>query len=126
MTAIRQFFLAAITLMAVIASPAPAAPPDVTAFVHANVVPMDRERVLRDQTVIIKDGTIVAVGSNLPVPRGARVIDSSGKFLSPGLADMHSHSQTREDMRVYLANGVTTLLNLGGASSDFVDQQVPL
>jgi hypothetical protein len=126
MNGIRQFFFTAFAAMALLGSRASAAPPDVTAFVHVDVVPMDRERVLRDQTVIIKDGKVNAIGSNLPVPAGARVIDASGKFLSPGLADMHSHSQTREDMRVYLANGVTTLLNLGGASSDFVDQQVPL
>jgi hypothetical protein len=103
-----------------------AAEPDVTAFVHVNVVPMDRDRVLPDQTVLIDKGVIKAVGRDVPVPKGARVIDGSGKFLSPGLADMHSHSESREDMKVYLANGVTTVLNLGGASSDFIDQRMPL
>jgi hypothetical protein len=103
-----------------------AAEPEVTAFVHVGVLPMDRDRVLADQTVVIDKGVITALGRNVRVPKGARVIDGSGKFLSPGLADMHSHSDTREDMKVYLANGVTTLLNLGGASSDFVDQLMPL
>lgn len=103
-----------------------AAAPNVTAFVHVNVVPMDRERLLRDQTVIIRNGIIAAVGRNLVVPAGTNVIDGHGKFLSPGLADMHTHSESREDMKVYLANGVTTVLNLGGASSDFIDQRVPL
>jgi hypothetical protein len=103
-----------------------AAEPEVTAFVHVSVVPMDRDRVLADQTVLIDKGVITAIGREVRVPHGARVIDGSGKFLSPGLADMHSHSDTREDMKVYLANGVTTLLNLGGASSDFVDQLMPL
>jgi hypothetical protein len=103
-----------------------AAEPEVTAFVHVNVVPMDRDRVLTDQTVLVNKGLITTIGRDLRVPNGARVIDATGKFLSPGLADMHSHSDTREDMKVYLANGVTTLLNLGGASSDFVDQLMPL
>ncbi|HVI05553.1 MAG TPA: amidohydrolase, partial [Sphingomicrobium sp.] len=100
--------------------------PPATAFIHVNVVPMDREQVLLDQTVIVSGQTIARLGRDVPVPAGARVIDARGKYLSPGLADMHTHSQTREDMRVYLANGVTTVLNLGGASSDFVDQLVPL
>lgn len=88
----------------------------VAAFVHVNVIPMDRERVLRDQTVLVKDGKIEAIGSELPVPAGAQAIDGHGTaFLSPGLADMHSHSETRNDLAVYLANGVTTVLQMGGA-----------
>ena len=96
------------------------------AFVHVNVVPMDRERVLPDQTVVVEGSKITSIGRDVTFPAGAHVIDGRGKFLSPGLADMHTHSQSREDMKVYLANGVTTVLNLGGASSDFVDQLVPL
>jgi hypothetical protein len=103
-----------------------AAGPEITAFVHVSVLPMDRDRVLADQTVLIDKGVVMAIGRDVRVPNDARVIDGTGKFLSPGLADMHSHSDTREDMKVYLANGVTTLLNLGGASSDFVDQLMPL
>jgi hypothetical protein len=103
-----------------------AAEPEITAFVHVNVVPMDRNRMLTDQTVLIHQDIISAVGRDVRVPNGAQVIDGHGKFLSPGLADMHSHSDTREDMKVYLANGVTSILNLGGASSDFIDQLMPL
>jgi hypothetical protein len=125
---ITPSIIRAIAIVATLAlsSVSSAAEPDVTAFVHVNVVPMDRERVLADQTVLIGKGVISAIGRDVRVPSGARVIDGRGKFLSPGLADMHSHSDTREDMKVYLANGVTTVLNLGGASSDFVDQLMPL
>lgn len=94
-----------------------------TAFVHVNVLPMDTERVLRDQTVVVEHGTITAVGASVAIPRNARIIDGKKElFLSPGLADMHTHSQTRDDLAIYLANGVTTVLNMGGASSNFVDQ----
>jgi imidazolonepropionase-like amidohydrolase len=97
-----------------------------SAFVHVNVIPMDRERVLRDQTVLIKDGKIGAIGSGLPIPASARTIDGHGTaFLSPGLADMHTHSETRNDLAVYLANGVTTILQMGGARASFVDTIVP-
>jgi len=97
-----------------------------SAFVHVNVIPMDRERVLRDQTVLIKDGKIEALGSNLSVPAGVRVVDGHGTAnLLPGLADMHTHSETRNDLAVYLANGVTTVLQMGGARASFVDTIVP-
>jgi imidazolonepropionase-like amidohydrolase len=97
-----------------------------SAFVHVNLIPMDRERVLRDQTVLVKDGKIEALGSNLPVPAGVRAIDGHGTaYLSPGLADMHTHAETRNDLAVYLANGVTTVLQMGGARASFVDTIVP-
>lgn len=101
-------------------------PTGTTAFVHVNVVPMDRERVLADQTVIIEGDKITAIGSRLPVPAHAQVIDGHGKaYLSPGLADMHTHCETRNDLVVYLANGVTTVLHMGGARAGFVDTTVP-
>ena len=101
-------------------------PARTTAFVHVNVVPMDRERVLSDQTVLVDGGKIVAVGSDLPLPKQAQVIDGhKTAYLSPGLADMHTHSETRNDLAVYLAEGVTTVLQMGGARAGFVDNIVP-
>ena len=98
----------------------------VTAFVHVNVLPMDADRVLRDQTVLVRDGRITAIGTAIPVPGDAAVIDGHGSaWLSPGLADMHVHSDTAEDMKVYLANGVTTVLNMGHASEGFMDSVRP-
>lgn len=97
-----------------------------TAFVHVNLVPMDSERVLRDQTVLVRDGRIEAVGAALAPPPGYRLIDGHGTaWLSPGLADMHTHSETRNDLALYLANGVTTVLNMGGARANLVDSIVP-
>jgi len=98
----------------------------VTAFVHVNVLPMDTERVLLDQTVLVRAGKIAAIGASVPVPADAAVIDGRGSaWLSPGLADMHTHSDTAEDMKVYLANGVTTVLNMGHASEGFMDNVRP-
>ncbi len=95
-------------------------PPAVTAFVNVNVVPMDRERVLHGQTVIVDGGRIAAIGRGLKAPANAKVIDGRGRYLSPGLADMHNHSDTREDLALFLANGVTTMLNMGEAKNSFV------
>lgn len=95
--------------------------PEVTVFVAVNVIPMDRDHVLRNQTVLIEGGKISAIGRSIRIPSGAAVVDGHGTaFLSPGLADMHSHSDNAEDLIVYLGNGVTTILNMGGARSSFV------
>lgn len=117
----------ALLLAACAASAASAAPaPAVTAFVDVNVVPMDAQRVLHRQTVLVEDGKIEAIGPSLSVPAGAQVIDGHGSaYLSPGLADMHVHADTRRAMALYLANGVTTILNMGEASNDFVDLTIP-
>jgi len=95
-------------------------------FQHVNVVPMDSERTLRDQTVVVSGGKIVAVGSELALPAGAQVIDGKGRaWLSPGLADMHTHAEAKNDLAVYLSCGVTTVLHMGGARAGFVDNTVP-
>lgn len=109
---------------------APAATPPAsdapTAFVDVNVLPMDSERVLPHQTVLVRDGRIEAIGPSLPVPRDARVVEGRGRaWLSPGLADMHTHADTADEMKVYLANGVTSVLNMGEASNAFMGQVRP-
>ena len=62
-------------------------------FVDVTVVPMDKEQILPHQTVVVVGGRITQVRSaaSVKVPRGALRIDGKGKFLMPGLADMHVH-----------------------------------
>jgi Amidohydrolase family len=93
--------------------PAPDRP---TAFVHANVVPMDVEGLSKDQTVVVSNGRIQTIGPAVktPVPAGATVVDASGLFLMPGLADLHVHVYVPEELTLYAANGVTTVFNLDG------------
>ena len=89
----------------------------VTAFVDVNVVPMDRERVLTRHTVIVRDGRIDSLGpaNQLAVPAEAQRVDGGGKtWLLPGLANMHTHVAGLEDAGLYLAGGVTTVLQMGG------------
>lgn len=83
-----------VLLFVLIAAPyAPAASDENFAFVHVNVIPMDQERVLSDQTVIVQEGRIVEIGpaSSTTVPDGATQIDAVGQYLIPALADMHIH-----------------------------------
>ncbi len=98
------------------AQPAPAAaqPAPTTLFVNVNVVPMDRERVLRGQSVLVRDGRIASVAPRLAAPPGARIVDGRGTaYLIPGLADMHVHVRDREALATLLANGITTALDMG-------------
>lgn len=90
--------------------------PPVTAFTHVNVVPMDRNAVLADQTVIVQGETIKRIGpaATTHPPKGATKINGHGKYLIPGLVDMHVHLYAPAELDLYLANGVTTVYNLNG------------
>jgi imidazolonepropionase-like amidohydrolase len=97
-------------------------PPRLTgplAITHVTVVPMDTERLLPDHTVVLEDGRIrtLAPSGSVDVTRtpGARVVDGTGKYLLPGLADMHVHYWDPEAAALYLANGVTLVRNMWGA-----------
>ena len=83
---------------------------------HVSVLPMDRERVLLDQTVVIAGERIAAMGPSptTPIPSGSLVIDGTGLTLLPGLADMHVHV-TPADFPAFLANGVTLVRELNGS-----------
>lgn len=95
------------------------------AFVGVNVVPMDREGVLNQQTVIVRAGRIAAVGpvGSTTVPDGALRVEGRDKYLLPGLAEMHGHipppTQPQEFVEtvlfLYVANGVTTVRGMLGA-----------
>ena len=103
---------------------APAAPA-VVAFVDVNVVPMDRERIIEGQTVIVRDGRIASMGpsARARIPSGALRVDGRGKYLLPGLAEMHAHipgaqapeQVIRDIFTLYVANGVTTIRGMLGA-----------
>lgn len=89
------------------------------AIIGATVVPMTSETVVPDAVVVVRDGRIAAVGpaGKVGIPAGARRIDGRGRYLIPGLADMHTHLYSDDpetpdslgpyELGVMLANGVT-------------------
>jgi len=90
------------------------------------VIPMDRQTTLPGHTVVVRDGVIerVAPDAEVRVPEGARVIDGAGRYLMPGLVDMHIHvvggvgaqpDGAWQQMTLLAANGVTTARSLAGA-----------
>lgn len=97
----------------------PDAPDPVTAFVGVHVLPMDGSGLLEDYTVVVRGTRIVDIGPStaVDVPEGARRIDAPGKYLMPGLAEMHGHllppGASPEDeanlLFLYVANGITTV-----------------
>ena len=86
------------------------------ALVGVNVIPMDEERVLTDQTVVVIDGFIRIIGAQdqTDVPDGIPTISGRGRFLLPGFADLHVHIAHEDDLLNYLNWGVTTVMHLGG------------
>ena len=103
----------------------------VVVFIDVNVVPMDRERVLPHQTVIVRDGVIAEIGDvkRVKIPNGAQRIDATGKYLIPGLTDMHTHLFTddefpdalaEDEFRIMIAHGVTTIRLMIGTPEQLV------
>ena len=110
------------------------APTDTIAFVNASVIPMGPDGVLENHTVIVTGDRITAVGpaAEVEIPAEAETIDAEGKYLMPGLWDMHTHSVrdptadpwaasvTNMDWHfpLFIAYGVTGVRNMNDASAD--------
>ena len=122
----------ALSWVVVAGLPGPASA-DATAFVGVDVVSVEAGGLLEDQTVLVEEGAIVAVGptASVALPDGVTKIDGTGKYLHYGLTDVHVHFATDgfisallgketklkpvEDMLyLYVANGVTTVRVMAG------------
>jgi imidazolonepropionase-like amidohydrolase len=93
----------------------------VQAYVGATVIDATGAPPRPDQTLVVRDRTIVAVGpaSQVPIPCGALVHDVRGKYVIPGLTDMHVHSESETDdprhfASLYVANGITAVREMWG------------
>ena len=92
-------------------------------FRSVNIIPMDKERILENQTVVVKNGAITAMGdpSKIKYEKNALVIDAKGKYLIPGLAEMHAHvppiddiEPMKETVLLFALKGVTTIRGMLG------------
>ena len=78
------------------------------AFIDVTVIPMDSQRILRGQTVLVRQGRIVEIGpaERVRVPGNTLSIDGRGGYLMPGVVDMHVH------LRDYAEADMAALLQL--------------
>ncbi|MDZ7771178.1 MAG: amidohydrolase family protein [Balneolaceae bacterium] len=89
---------------------------------HANIIDMETGEVLQDRSLTVRDGIIHKLGPAGSTPAAADTLDAGGAFLMPGLWDMHVHfrggdslaASNRELLKLYLANGITSVRDAGG------------
>lgn len=97
---------------------------------HATVVDVERGRLIADQAIVTAGNKIVAVGGDTAIAtawKGSQTLDAQGRYLIPGLWDMHVHfgggvdliDENRALLPLYVAHGITTIRD---ASGDLPDQ----
>ncbi len=113
----RPFVLLLLALSACSPGPRPTA-----AVVNVHVLPMTGDTVLRDHTVLLAGDRILRVGpaESLRVPLGVEVVEGEGRYLLPGLWDMHVHFLADAEAfgPLFLAHGVTGVRDMGSLLAD--------
>ncbi|WP_373331194.1 amidohydrolase family protein [Salmonirosea aquatica] len=95
------------------------------AIEKVSIIPMDQGITLENQTLLMENGKIIEIGSaaQITIPNGFQIIDGKGKFLMPGLSDMHAHffneqgeykNTIEAELKVMLANGLTMVRIMAG------------
>jgi hypothetical protein len=100
-----------------IAQRLPVTQPTSLAFTHVTLIDMTGAPPKPDMTVMVIGNRITALGQTgkVRIPKEAQIIDATGKFLIPGLWDMHFHiKETERTFPLFIANGVTGVRNMGG------------
>jgi len=91
------------------------------AFTDVSVVDVRSGTVRGNQTVLVRGDRILAVGEakTIPLPEETEIINGTGKFLIPGLWDMHVHTPFPEFLTLYVANGITGVRDTHRSSRGF-------
>ena len=119
--AFASVFLVILSLATIVA-PSSAADP-VLAFRHVNLIDATGSPVRPDMTVVVEGQRIVNLGKSgdVQIPKSAKIMDAAGKFLIPGLWDMHVHTifgdwipkDEKIILPLFVANGVTGVRDMG-------------
>jgi imidazolonepropionase-like amidohydrolase len=83
------------------------------ALTHATIIDPTTDSTLRNATLLVRDGKIAAVGTDVKLSRGVQTLDATGKFILPGLWDTHAHFEQWEWGPAYLACGITSVRDVG-------------
>src|SRR5579864_1895853 len=84
------------------------------AWVGARIIDGSGRPPLENATLYIRNGRIEAVGRRVKLPKDVQRIDATGKTIIPGLISAHSHLNDASQFGIYLRDGITTVLSLGG------------
>jgi imidazolonepropionase-like amidohydrolase len=118
--------LVLLVLLATVAAQAKPAPDQrALVFTHVTIIDATGAPPSADMDVVIVGDRIADIGKagRLRVPAGARMIDGRGKFLIPGLWDMHAHTSYKEFLALFIANGITGVRDMGGSPAEFESLQ---
>ncbi|MCZ6484504.1 MAG: amidohydrolase family protein [Acidobacteria bacterium] len=109
------FLVAAVLSLPARGQTLPVEPPSLVAVVGGTLIDGTGRSPVPDTTLLIEDGRIRQIGrrGEVPIPVGAQVIQADGKYLIPGLIDVHVHYNAPFLHRLYLAHGVTTVRDVG-------------
>lgn len=108
-----------------ISVPVPAV--ETTAFTGGTVLPIaaggERAEPIENGVLVIADGKVLAVGpaSEVTVPEGARIVDATGKFVTPGLVEAHGHMGIHEDGEGWSGNDTNEMTDPNGAGLRALD-----
>jgi len=96
---------------------------NIIAFENVNIIPMDKETILKNHRVVVSDGKIISIepSSKESTFNINKTIDATGKYLIHGLSEMHYHWRNgqdtpEDDFKLLIANGVTTVRNMAEES----------
>jgi imidazolonepropionase-like amidohydrolase len=105
----RASFLPLVLLPAVLHAQPEQPPSKPIAFTHVTVIDTTGAPALSDQTVVVTGDRITGLGKTgqVAIPADAQTVDATGKFLIPGLWDMHVHIASPSYLPLFIANGVT-------------------
>jgi len=116
----RTFLITLVVTSFLGAQPGFCRTPDTLVFDDVTVLPMDKEETLPHRDVLVKGGIIRSVDEHQPRrrwPVNSLVVAGAGKYLLPGFSDMHIHTHFGDEwqLKLYIVNGITTVLNLSGS-----------
>ena len=117
----KSWLIASLLMLVSLGRSQQATSSDTLAITHVTIINLDGQPPKSEITVLIRGGKISTIGKTgqSEIPENATRFDGTGKFLIPGLWDMHVHILTPErDFPMFIANGVLGVRNMGGVPKD--------
>ena len=117
----KSLLFALLSLSSLLVAQSPTIPADQPLILtHVTVIDATGSPAKPDMTVVIRDHRIVALGrTGAAALQDAEIVDATGKFLIPGLWDMHVHTGRADIfLPLYIADGVTVVRDMGGDIED--------